>query len=192
MADEILNLFRSLKPSRRTLAAGESLFAFGDPANALFHVEQGSIRMMRAGVPLHTAEAGTAFAEWALFTETCPCDAVAETDAVVLAFAKTPVLLQLKAHPDIALAFAALLARDLHRMRGRLELVRQKGARERVLGYLVRAGAADRAITLPRTLTEVARDIGITREALYRTLAALVRDGTVSRDGTRTFRLLRS
>lgn len=192
MSEALFSLFSTLKPSRRQLEVGEVLFRTGDPANALFHVEQGSIRMMRAGVPLHTAEAGTAFAEWALFTETCPCDAVAETDAVVLAFAKTPVLLQLKAHPDIALAFAALLARDLHRMRGRLELVRQKGARERVLGYLVRAGAADRAITLPRTLTEVARDIGITREALYRTLAALVRDGTVSRDGTRTFRLLRS
>ena len=189
MADELLNLFKSLKPSRRTLMAGESLFAFGDPATAVFHVEHGVVRLSRAGVPLHTAEAGTALAEWALFTDTCPCDASAVTDAVVLAFAKTPVLLLLKAHADINLAFSAVLARDLHRMRGRLELVRQKGARDRVLGYLVRAGAADRAVTLPRTLTEVAHDIGITREALYRTLAKLVADGVLAREGTRTFRL---
>lgn len=189
MADELLKLFESLKPSRRTLAAGEVLFATGDAATALFHVEQGTLRLSRAGVPLHTAEAGSAFAEWALFTESCPCDAAAVTDATVLSFAKTPVLLLLKAHPDINLAFSAVLARQLHRMRGRLELVRQKGARERVLGYLVRAGAADHAITLPRTLTEVAHDIGITREALYRTLAKLVREGTVTRQGTRTFGL---
>lgn len=189
MADELLNLFKSLKPSRRQLAAGESLFAVGEAATALFHVEQGVIRQSRAGVPLHTVEAGSAFGEWALFTDTCPCDAVAATNATVLAFAKIPVLLLLKAHPEINLAFSAVLARELHRMRGRLELVRQKGARDRVLGYLVRAGAADRAVTLPRTLTEVARDIGITREALYRTLAKLVDDGVLARDGTRTFRL---
>lgn len=189
MADELLSLFKSLKPSRRTLAAGEVLFGTGDAATALFHVEQGAVRLSRAGVPLHTAETGTAFAEWALFTESCPCDAVALTDATVLVFAKTPVLLLLKAHPDINLAFSAVLARQLHRMRGRLELVRQKGARERVLGYLVRAGAADRSITLDRTLTEVAHDIGLTREALYRTLAKLEEEGILTRDGTRTFRL---
>lgn len=190
MADELLTLFSTLKPSRRTLAAGEALFQAGDPAAALFHVEQGSIRLSRMGVPLHIAEAGTAFAEWALFTDRCPCDAVAQSESVVLAFAKTPVLLLLKAHPDLNLAFSAVLARQLHRMRGRLELVRQKGARERVLGYLVRAGAADHAVTLPRTLTEVARDIGITREALYRTLAKLETEGVLVRDGTRTFRLV--
>jgi CRP-like cAMP-binding protein len=189
MADELLNLFISLKPTRRHLAAGEVLFRTGEAAQALFHVEQGAVRQSRAGVPLHTAEAGDAFAEWALFTDTCPCDAAAVGEATVLVFAKIPVLLLLKAHPEINLAFSAVLARQLHRMRGRLELVRQKGARERVLGYLVRAGAADRTVSLPRTLTEVARDIGITREALYRTLAKLEAEGVVVRDGTRTFRL---
>lgn len=189
MADELLNLFKSLKPSRRSLTAGESLFQTGDAAAALFHVEHGSLRLSRMGVPLHTAEAGTAFAEWALFVDTCPCDASAVTDAEVLVFAKTPVLLLLKAHPDLNLAFSAVLAKQLHRTRGRLELVRQKGARERVLGYLVRAGAADRTVTLDRSLTEVAHDIGITREALYRTLAKLEEEGALARDGTRTFRL---
>ena len=189
MADDLLKLFESLKPSRREVKAGEVLFRVGDPAAAMFHVEQGVIRQSRAGVPLHTVEPGGAFAEWALFTDTCPCDAMAVTDAVVLAFAKTPALLLLKAHPEINLAFSAVLARQLHRMRGRLELVRQKGARERVLGYLVRAGAADRTVSLGRTLTEVAHDIGITREALYRTLAKLESEGTIVRDGTRTFRL---
>lgn len=190
MAEGLVNLLKTLKPSRRRLVAGEVLFRTNDPATALFHVEQGTIRLTRLGMPLHTAEAGSAFAEWALFTESCPCDAVAVTDAELLAFAKTPVLLLLKAHPDLNLAFSAVLARQLHRMRGRLELVRQKSARERVVGYLVRAGAGDRAITLDHTLTDIAHDIGITREALYRTLAKLEKDGTLTRQGTRTFRLL--
>ncbi|HLO76158.1 MAG TPA: Crp/Fnr family transcriptional regulator [Magnetospirillum sp.] len=189
MSDSLLALFQTIKPSRRQVAAGEVLFRAGDPATALFHVEAGSIRLHRLEVPLHTAEAGTAFAEWALFVEACPCDAVALTDSTVLAFAKTPVLLLLKAHPDLNLAFSAALAKQLHRMRGRLELVRQKGARDRVLGYLVRAGAADRAVTLDRTLTEVAHDIGLTREALYRTLAKLEREGVLRRDGIRGFQI---
>ncbi|HTH16964.1 MAG TPA: Crp/Fnr family transcriptional regulator [Magnetospirillum sp.] len=189
MSDALLSLFNTLKPSRRTLRAGEVLFRTGEPTTALFHVEQGQVKLSRLGVPLHTAEAGSSFGEWALFAETCPCDAVAETEAEVLAFAKTPALLLLKAHPDINLAFSAYLTRQLHRMRGRLELVRQKGARERVLGYLVRAGAGDATVTLDRTLTEIAHDIGLTREAVYRTLAKLEKDGVLERQGTRTFRL---
>lgn len=189
MADPLLTLLDSIKPNRRSLAAGEQLFAAGDPATALFHVEQGSLRLSHGGVPLHTAEAGTSVAEWALFTETCPCHAHAVGKTEILAFPKAPVLLLLKAHPDLNLAFSAYLARELHRMRGRLELVRQKGARDRVVGYLVRAGAGERTVTLPRSLTDIAHDIGLTREALYRTLTKLEKEGVLHRDGTLTFRL---
>lgn len=190
MANDLLKLFESLNPARRTLATGEAVFRVGDATSALFHVEQGNVRLSRAGVPLHTAEAGTSFAEWALFIDACPCDATAITDVELLAFPRIPALLLLKAHPDLNLAFSAVMARELHRMRGRLELVRQKSARDRVVGYLVRAGALDRTITLDRTLTEVAHDIGITREALYRTLAKLEKSGSLRRDGTLSFQLL--
>lgn len=194
MAEDWLSLLKGVRSTRRILAPGESLFRAGDAAQALFHVEQGCIRLVRHGpdgsaITLHVAEAGQPFAEASLFSEVYHCDAVAETPSQVLAFPKAAVLLLLKAHPDLNLAFSAYLARQLQRLRGRLELVRLKGARERVLAYLTQAGAADGAVTLDRPLTVVASEIGLTREALYRTLTKLEKVGQLHREGTRTFRL---
>jgi CRP/FNR family transcriptional regulator, dissimilatory nitrate respiration regulator len=187
MAEDWFKLLKGVRSSRRTLATGDFLFHAGDPVQALFHVEQGRIRLTRAGAVLHVAEAGQPFAETSLFTEFHDCDAVAETAAQVLAFPKGAVLLLLKAHPDLNLAFSAYLARQLHRLRGRLELARMRSARERVLAYLTQTGVADGAVTLDRPLTVVAGEMGLTREALYRTLAKLEKEGRISRDGTRTF-----
>lgn len=187
MAEDWLKLLKGVRSSRRALAAGETLFRAGDPAQALFHVEQGRIRLTQAGITLHMAEASQPFAEIALFSDTYPCDAKAETASQVLAFPKTAVLLLLKAHPDLNLAFSAYLARQLQHLRSTVELMRLKGARARVLTYLTQAGAAEGAVTLDQPLTVVASGIGLTREALYRTLGKLEREGVLRRDGPRTF-----
>ncbi len=194
MAEEWLTLLRNVRTTRRKLAAGETLFRAGDAANAMFHVEQGRIRLVRHGldghpVTLHVAGQGEPFAEASLFSDVYHCDAVADEASELRAYPKAAVLLLLKAHPALNLAFSAYLARQLQRLRGRFELVRIKSARERVLAYLTQAGAVDGVVTLDRPLTLVAGEIGLTREALYRTLAKLEKEGTLTRDGTRAFRL---
>lgn len=190
MAEDWLKLLKRVRFRRRTLAAGECLFRTGEPVQALFHVEQGSIRLTQAGLILHVAEAGQPFAEASLFTEFHDCDAIADTASQVLAFPKTAVLLLLKAHPALNLAFSAYLARQLQRLRRRFELMRLKSARERVLAYLTQAGAAEGMVTLDRPLTVVASEIGLTREALYRTLTKLEKDGQIRRQGAHTFLLV--
>jgi len=68
----------------------------------------------------------------------------------------------------------APLAYQLQELRARLELRNIRSARDRVLQYLrLRAGIHGRSITIEGQLQDVAAEIGITREALYRTLATL-------------------
>lgn len=193
--DEWLTLLAGIRAGRRNLAAGQTLFRAGDPADAIFHVATGCVRMVRHAangtvVTLHVAGTGALFAEAALFSESYHCDAVAEQASEVRVYPKRAVLMHIKAHPDLNLAFSAYLARQLQRLRGRFELVRLKTARERVLAFLAQAGAAEGPIMLERPLTMVAGEIGLTHEALYRTLARLEKDGTLQRDGKRSFRLL--
>ena len=178
----------------RTLEPGEALFHRGDEAHAVFHVEHGRLRLMRFGadgsaVTLHVARAGSLFAEAALFAAHYHCDAVAETPSRVRAFPKTAVLLFLRAHPDLNLAFSAYLAREVQRLRGRQEVMRLPGARERVVAWLTQLGAADGIVTLDRPLSVAAGEIGLTHEALYRALAALVAEGRLERPDKRVFRL---
>ncbi|HET6467084.1 MAG TPA: helix-turn-helix domain-containing protein [Geminicoccaceae bacterium] len=59
-------------------------------------------------------------------------------------------------------------------------------ARERVLQHLALAAAGPdgRTIPLERHLKDVAADLGLTRKAFYRILAALEHDGVITRTAT--------
>jgi len=173
----------------RNLEAGEALFGRGEEARAVFQVEHGRIRLSRHGVTLHMARSGSLFAEAALFASHYHCDAVAETDARVRVYPKAALLLFLRAHPDLNLAFSAYLAREVQRLRGRQEIMRLPGARDRVVAWLTQLGAADGTVTLDHPLSVAAGEIGLTHEALYRTLAALVKEGRLERPDKRVFRL---
>jgi|AGTN01.2.fsa_nt_gi cAMP-binding proteins - catabolite gene activator and regulatory subunit of cAMP-dependent protein kinases len=183
----MLRLLKTVRSTRRALAAGDILFRAGEPAQALFHVERGAVALERDGVRHFVAAAGQPFfAEAALFAESYAHDAVALDQAVVVSFPKAAVLLLLRAHPDLNLAFSAYLARQADRLRLQAELLRLKGAPQRVLGWLA-AHAAAGALTVDRPLTEIAAELGLTREALYRTLAKLEQAGRITRQGKRTF-----
>ena len=60
-----------------------------------------------------------------------------------------------------------------------------RSARDRVLQYLrLRAGVHGCSIAVEGQLQDIAAEIGITRESLYRTLAALENEGHLTRTET--------
>ncbi|HEX7968760.1 MAG TPA: Crp/Fnr family transcriptional regulator, partial [Stellaceae bacterium] len=165
----------------------------GDEATAIFAVERGRLRLIRHTVDdrrvvLHTARAGELFAEAALFSRTYHCDAVADTPARLRVLSKPKLLAAFRADPELALRFMAILARQVMSLRTRLELRSIRSARERVLQHLLLAAAGDgRTVRIEGTLMDLAAEIGLTHEALYRALAALESDGAIARtpDGIR-------
>ncbi len=173
----------------RELAAGELLFRQGDPAAAIYRVERGRLRLIRRTVDdhlviLHTARRGEFFTEAALFAETYHCDAVAAAPSRVRVYPKPKVMEALRADPALAEAFMARLARQLHDLRARMELRNIRSARERVLQYLRLCAGHGRTIVIDGQLQDIAAEIGMTREALYRTLAVLEAEGHLSRTET--------
>lgn len=189
MAADHSTLLQGIRPSRKILAVGEMVMRAGDKASGLYAVESGRIALSRHGSMVHVAEPGTLFGESGLFVDTNPVDAVALEPSVVLAYARSQVLLHLRAHPDINLAFSAYLARRLNAARARIELGKVKGAEDRVTAFLIQAGAAQGWIKLGQPLSHIAADIGLTHEAFYRTLRKLVDKGALDRQGRRGFRL---
>ncbi len=172
----------------RDLAAGEPLFRRGDRASAIYRVESGRLRLLRSAVDgrlvvLHTARAGDLFAEAALFSETYHCDAVAAVPSRVRHYPKGALLATLRADPALLEAFTAELARRLQALRSRLELRDVRSARERVLQHLASAAAGTdgRSIPIEGRLQDIAAELGLTREAFYRTLAALEAAGAILR-----------
>jgi CRP-like cAMP-binding protein len=170
----------------RVLAPGELLFRQGDRAAAIYKVESGRLRLIRRTVDdhlviLHTARRGELFAEASLFTEAYHCDAVAAAQSGVRVYPKVMVMEALRKDPALAEAFMARLARQLQELRTLMELRYIRSARERVLQYLRLHG---RSIAVEGQLQDIAAEIGITREALYRTLATLEAEGSLIRTET--------
>jgi CRP-like cAMP-binding protein len=91
----------------------------------------------------------------------------------------------LRTDPVLAEAFMARLAEQVQELRVRMELRNIRSARDRVLQHLrLHAGMHGRSVGIEGQLQDIAAEIGMTREALYRTLAALEAEGSLSRTET--------
>lgn len=171
----------------RQLAAGETLFHQGDETVGIFEVEQGRLRMIRHTLNdqpavLHTAGPGELFAEAALFAAAYHCDAVAAARSCVRVYPKRLMMAAFRKDPELAERFMAILARQTQALRARLHERNIRSARERVLHHLaLRAGADRRTVLLRGTIKDLAAEIGLSHEALYRTLAMLARQGLIER-----------
>jgi CRP-like cAMP-binding protein len=175
-------------PSRtRALRRGEALFHQGEATFGIFRVDRGRLRLERRTfdgrlIVLHTAHAGELLAEASLFADAYHCDALAATDAVVEVYDKATLLTDLGASASAG-GLVATMARQLQEARCRLELRNVRSARDRLLLWLdLRAGAA-RIVAVEGELQDIAAELGLTREAFYRTMAALKRDGLIERRG---------
>jgi CRP-like cAMP-binding protein len=171
----------------RKLKAGEVLFRLGDKTMGLCEVIAGRVRLARVDrsgheVVLHVARAGETLAEASLFSPHYHCDAIASTKATVCVYPKREVLAAFERNPKVARAFSAALACQVMDLRTRIEQRNIRSARERIRHYLeINASADGRAVELRGSLKDIAAELGLTHEALYRTLAALERSGEIRR-----------
>ena len=171
----------------RTLNAGEVLFRGGQRTAGLYNVIAGAVRLVRvdrAGreAVLHTARPGETLAEASLFAATYHCDAIAMTDAVVRLYPKAVLLAEFERDPGAAQAFMAMLAHQIMNLRTRLEQRNIHSAHDRIRHYLaLNTGADGRTVKVTGTLKNLAAELGLTHEALYRTLADMAAAGEIER-----------
>ena len=176
---------------RRSLARNETLFRQGDNVAAIYFVEAGRLRLERRTfdgrlLVLGVSPAGQFFVEGALFSDSFHCDAVATEPSRVRIYPKTALLTALSADPTSALSLLKLMAHQIFDLRQRLEVMKVRSAADRVMLYLdLKAGPDGRTVNLRSQLQDIASELGLTREAFYRTLAGLERAGAIERTDSR-------
>jgi CRP-like cAMP-binding protein len=178
------------KLERRSLARNEYLFRQGDKVEAIYFIEDGRLRLDRRtfdgrSLVFGTSSAGEFFVEAALFAEIFHCDAVATEPSRVRIYPKAAVLKALNTDPSSALPFLRLMAHQVIEARQRLELMKIRSAKERVMLYLDLHAGAEGSVGLKGALQDIASELGLTREAFYRTLASLEHAGALERSGDR-------
>jgi len=178
----------------RHLDAGELLFARGDVPWGMFLLETGRVHLRRFGrngeeMTIATISPGQTFAEASLFSTAYHCDCVADESSRILVFPPRNVLRKIDEDAKFAKSLVHRLAIQLQECRMRSEVRGIRNAEERVTTVLGLRAGKDGCCRLAGTLKQFASEIGLTHEALYRTLSQLEAKGRIKREG-RSIQLL--
>jgi CRP/FNR family transcriptional regulator, dissimilatory nitrate respiration regulator len=114
------------------------------------------------------------------------CDAVAGARSTMLSIPRAVIREALKGH-RFGTAWRTALSRELRRLRAQCERLSLKTAQERIVHYIETEGE-NGAVVLGQSKKQWAAELGLTHEALYRSLAEMEKAGLVRTDG-RTLRL---
>lgn len=180
-------LFAGARTGSKSLAAGEFLFRKGEAASRLYTVLEGSLRLVRYSlegnaVSMHTALPGESFAEASLFSPIYHCDAEAILPTTIACYDKEKILALLAADPAKNASLIALLCRQVRNLRALLEVRSIRSARARLLHFLLlTAEPQTMTVALTGTVKELAQELAMAHETLYRTMAALEKEGKISR-----------
>lgn len=189
---ELPDLLRRLA-REAALEKGRFLFYSGEPAAAVYRVLAGEVHLLRHGpdggaVVVQRARPGDFLAEASLFSDRYHCDALCVRPSRCLRLPADTLAQALAAQPGFALEWVALLSRHLRLQRAAQERLALRSTRARIVHYLVERGE-DGRVTLEQPLTHWAQELGVSREALYRTLAKMEREGMLRREA-RTLALI--
>lgn len=156
----------------RRHGAGQQIFHSGDRVRFLHLVETGRVdlvRQTRAGaqVILQRAGPGQVLAEASVYSAAYHCDARAITDTVLRVLPVSAFRRSLETTPGLAGVWAEHLAHAVQAARLRAELRTLRTVAERLDAWL----GNGRALPEKGTWQDLAAELGVSREALYRELA---------------------
>lgn len=170
MPDMLSTLFAGARSL--DLVPGSPVFLTGQPIEFVYLVTGGRVQLQRhtahgALLILQDAGPGSLLAEASAWSARYHCDAVAAGPATLAALPKPAFLAALRNEPDLALAFSAMLARAVQAARVRAEIRSLSKVADRLDAWL----SEGHALPEKGRWQDVAAELGITREALYRELA---------------------
>lgn len=180
------SLLEAGRVSRRPV--GSILFRTGERPAWMFYVRRGDAvmqRVTRLGAPVVLQRASRAFlAEASLTSTRYHCDAVCRTECDLLAFPIRQLRDAIDGDAGTRWAWIELLSSQSRHQRARIERLTLKTIRERLMHLLLTEGK-DGSYDWPGTRMELAAELGVTPEALYRALPALQEKGILSLEGSR-------
>lgn len=175
MSASLAQLFDGAPP--RGIEAGAWLFHGGDPVRNMYLVTAGAVELTRvtgAGAALvqQRARPGQVLAEASAYSAAYHCGARAPTAAAVRAVPVARFLERLAEDPRLAETWATHLARAVQGARLQAEIRTLRTVAERLDAWLTDGR------TLPErgARQELAAELGVSREALYRELSRRRRD----------------
>jgi len=159
----------------------EFLFHQGKKPEWMFFVVSGEATLTRTsshGEPTILQRCKGGFlSEASLLSDTYHCDAVATLSgqAIVIPISS---LRDALSDPNFSIKWVQLLSREIMRLRTQSERLGLKDIKSKLL-HLIETEGTKGTLTLQSDFKSLASEIGVTHEALYRTISALEKDGVL-------------
>jgi CRP/FNR family transcriptional regulator len=178
----------------KTLSKGDILFHEQDPAEAMYAVVTGQMKLVRYSpsgkeLLLHVVRPGETFAEAALFgAGTYPATAVALVETSLWCLPRQRLEELVRESPELGLALVGSISLWTRKLAAKLELLTQRRVEERLAVYVLgRAGGRDlqagESIELSEPKNLIAAQCGTAPEVLSRTFRRLEEEGILAVDG---------
>jgi CRP-like cAMP-binding protein len=172
----------SAATTRRPLARGERLFSKGDPAESMYVVVHGAIKLMaqspdRGERLTGVIGAGRSFGEPVMFLERpAVVNAEAVDDALVLQIPKEAIFIEIERSPRFARRIIASLSQRIESLVTALDRQTMGSGRTRLIDYIVRHAQnmpGPQVVVLPASKAAVAAHLNLTPEHFSRLLHEL-------------------
>jgi CRP-like cAMP-binding protein len=162
----------------------ERIFLTGDKPEWMFYVVSGEVTLERTGLqgePVVLQRTRHGFvSEASLKSAKYHCDALAIVDTTVVKIPIRDLSAELERDPAFASRWIGMLNGEVRRLRLHCERLSMKSVKDRVL-HLINTEGQNGSYAATTGLKSLAGELGITHEALYRTLALLEKDKIISR-----------
>ena len=162
----------------------ERIFLAGDKPEWMFYVVSGEITLERTGLqgePVVLQRTRHGFvSEASLKVGKYHCDAQAIVDTTVVKIPIRDLSAELERDPVFASRWIEMLNGEVRRLRLHCERLSMKSVKDRVL-HLINTEGKNGSYTAATGLKSLAGELGVTHEALYRTLATLEKAKTIRR-----------
>jgi CRP-like cAMP-binding protein len=164
---------------------GDLLFRQGKRPERMVYVARGEVVLQRPGshgeiVVLQRTRQGFV-AESSLQSSRYHCDAVVTVSGALVGLPIEPIKQALLDDPAFAMRWIGMLNQEMKRLRAHCERLAIKGVRDRLLHLIETEGQVGR-LPLGAGLKSMALELGVSHEALYRTVAELEKRGLLRRE----------
>jgi CRP-like cAMP-binding protein len=170
----------------RAFAANEILYLAGAPAQALYLVLEGRVRLLREShgrtIYIHDETRGGCLGAVPLFEGTTyPATAMASEPTRCIVLTRDAMLATVRREPELSLALLATLATRVRQLVEQLERNASRSTLARLAERLLAraAGAGGRTFTLGITQEQTAEELGTVRELVVRGLRTLRDRGAI-------------
>jgi CRP-like cAMP-binding protein len=163
----------------------ERLFVQSKKPEQMFYVISGEVVLLRSGaqgehIVLQRVRRGFV-AEASLQSANYHCDAIVTVAGDFIVVPIAPIRQALLTDSAFAIRWIGMLNQEVKRLRGQCERLSLKGVRDRLL-HLIESEGQSGSLSLGTGLKSIALELGVTHEALYRTVAELEKQKILVRE----------